>query len=119
MKKRIVILLLNLLLMAPLFAAELTVHAAASLTDAMKEIGAAYEKASGDSLQFNSGASSLLERQIEQGAPADLFVSADEAKMDALEKKELLAAGTRRDLLSNCLVIVVAWRQSTHDWFAG
>ncbi len=83
-------------------------HAAASLTDAMKEIGAAYEKESGDKLQFNFGASNMLARQIEEGAPADVFFSADEAKMDALEKKDLLLPGTRRSLLSNSLVIVVA-----------
>ena len=83
-------------------------YAAASLTDAMKEIAAAYEKESGDKVQFNFGASSMLARQIEEGAPVDLFFSADEAKMDALEKKDLLLPGTRRSLLSNSLVIVVA-----------
>ena len=100
--------LLSSLLCLHLCAAELTVHAAASLNDAMKEIGADYEKESGDKLQFNFGASSLLARQIEQGAPADLFLSADEAKMDVLENKGLLLPGTRRNLLSNLLVIVVA-----------
>ena len=73
----------------------------------MKEIGAAYEKESGDKLQFNFGASNTLARQIVEGAPADLFLSADEAKMDGLEKKGLLLTGTRRSLLSNSLVIVV------------
>jgi molybdate transport system substrate-binding protein len=73
----------------------------------MNEIGRAYEKQSGDKLQFNFGASSMLARQIGEGAPADLFFSADEAKMDALEKKDLLLQGTRRSLLSNLLVIVV------------
>lgn len=97
-----------LFLSAKLFAAELTVHAAASLTDAMKEIAATYEKQSGDKLQLNFGASSLLARQIEEGAPADLFLSADEAKMDNLENKGLLLPGTRRSLLSNLLVIVVS-----------
>ncbi len=92
---------------ADLSAAELTVHAAASLTDAMPEIAAAYEQESGDRVQLNLGPSSLLARQIEAGAPADVFLSADEAKMDALEKKGLLVTGTRRDLLSNTLVIVV------------
>ncbi|MDQ6622792.1 MAG: molybdate ABC transporter substrate-binding protein [Verrucomicrobiota bacterium] len=94
-------------LAAHLAAAEVSVQAAASLTDAMKEIGAAYEKETGDQVQFNFGASSMLARQIEQGAPADLFLSADEAKMDALEQAGLLLAGTRRDLLSNSLVIIV------------
>ena len=59
----------------------------------MNEIAVAYEKESGDKLQFNFGASSLLERQIEEGAPVDVFLSADEAKMDLLEKKNLLLAG--------------------------
>ncbi|MEP6685542.1 MAG: molybdate ABC transporter substrate-binding protein [Verrucomicrobiota bacterium] len=108
MKIKTLFLLLSLLISAALSAAELTVHAAASLTDAMKEIGAAYEKESGEKLQFNFGASSTLARQIEEGAPADLFLSADEAKMDALEKKGLLLTETRRSLLSNQLVIVVA-----------
>jgi len=83
------------------------VHAAASLTDALKEIGPSFEKQSGDTLRFNFGASSTLARQIEEGAPGDLFLSADEAKMDGLEKKGLLLPGTRRSLLSNRLVIIV------------
>lgn len=73
----------------------------------MKEIAASYEKASGDKLQLNFGASNMLARQIEEGAPADVFLSADEAKMDGLEQKGLLLAGTRRSLLSNLLVIIV------------
>jgi molybdate transport system substrate-binding protein len=108
MKTKIAFLFLGLFTSLRLSAAELTVHAAASLSDAMKEIGAAYEKESGDKLQFNFGASNMLERQIEESAPADVFLSADEAKMEALEKKGLLLAGTRRSLLSNSLVIVVA-----------
>jgi len=90
-----------------LHAAELSVFAAASLKEALTEIGARYEKESGDKVVFNFGASSTLARQIEQGAPGDLFFSADEAKVDALEKKGLLLAETRRSLLSNTLVIVV------------
>ncbi len=107
MKPKALLLLASLFLGTRLFAAELMVHAAASLSDAMKEIGAAYEKESGEKVQFNFGASSLLARQIEEGAPADLFFSADEATMDGLEKKDLLLPGTRRSLLSNVLVIVV------------
>jgi molybdate transport system substrate-binding protein len=108
MKTKAAVFFLGLFISVSLSAAELTVHAAASLSDAMKEIGAAYEKEGGDKLQFNFGASNMLERQIEEGAPADVFLSADEAKMDALEKKGLLLPGTRRSLLSNSLVIVVA-----------
>jgi len=91
----------------PVNAAELTVHAAASLTDALQELKTSYEKTSGDTIVLNLGASSTLARQIQEGAPADLFLSADEAKMDALEKEGLLLAGTRRSLLSNTLVVVV------------
>jgi molybdate transport system substrate-binding protein len=107
MKSKTLVLLFSLFIATGISASELTVYAAASLTDAMNEIGPAYEKESGDRLQFNFGASSMLARQIEEGAPADLFFSADEAKMDALEKKDLLLPGTRRSLLSNLLVIVV------------
>ena len=88
--------------------AELAVAAAASLAEVMTEIGARYEKEhAGDRVRFNFGASSMLARQIEQGAPADVFLSADEAKMDALEKQGLLLEGTRRRLLTNSLVIIV------------
>lgn len=87
-------------------AAELTVFAAASLSDALKEIGQRYEKSSGDTVRFNLAASSVLALQIKQGAPADVFFAADEAKMDDLAKAGLIAEDTRRSLLSNTLVIV-------------
>jgi molybdate transport system substrate-binding protein len=90
-----------------LSAVEINVSAAASLTDALKEIAATYEKSSGDKLLLNLGASSTLARQIEEGAPADLFLSADEAKMDSLEKGKLVVAGSRKSVLSNTLVVVV------------
>jgi molybdate transport system substrate-binding protein len=89
-------------------AAEVRVFAAASLTDSMKEAASVYEKKSGDSVVFNFGASSVLARQIEEGAPADIFFSADEVKMDRLELKGLIEKGTRKNRLSNSLVIVVA-----------
>ena len=88
-------------------SAELNVYAAASLADVLKEISVNYEKQTGDKLVFNLGASSTLARQIQEGAPADAFFSADEEKMDALERKGLLLAGTRKSLLSNSLVIIV------------
>jgi molybdate transport system substrate-binding protein len=89
-------------------AVEIQVAAAASLTDALKEIATAYTAATGDKPIFNLGASSVLARQIEEGAPADVFLSADEAKMDALAAKNLIASNTRRVLLRNSLVVVVA-----------
>ncbi len=92
----------------PLHAADQVptqVFAAASLTDALKEIAASDQAGK---LNFNFAASSILARQIEEGAPADIFISADEAKMNALEKKGLLVSGTRHDLLGNTLVVVAA-----------
>jgi len=93
---------------ATIRAGEITVSAAASLTDALKAIGANYEKQDGDKVAFNFGASSMLERQIEEGAPADIFFSADEAKMDALAAKDLIVKESRKSLLSNTLVIVTS-----------
>jgi len=83
------------------------VFAAASLTDALKEIAASWEIAGGESVVFNFAASSLLARQIREGAPADVFLSADEAQMDGLERAGFVVPGTRRSVLSNTLVAVV------------
>jgi molybdate transport system substrate-binding protein len=88
-------------------AAEILVSAAASLTDVLNEIGNSYQSKSGHAVRFNFGPSSGLARQIEEGAPADIFFSADLPQMDALEKKKLLEPGTRKNLLSNQLVIIV------------
>lgn len=85
----------------------LSVFAGATLEDALEEISAAYQKNGGGKVLLNLGASSVLARQIEEGAPADVFLSADEVKMDELEKQGLLLPGTRKSLLSNSLVIVV------------
>jgi molybdate transport system substrate-binding protein len=93
---------------ATLIAADVHVFAAASLTDCLKEIAFAYERQTADKIVFNFGASSFLARQIEEGAPADIFFSADEAKMDGLEKKGLIVKETRKSRLSNSLVVVVA-----------
>jgi len=102
-----VFILIALISCANLSAATIHVFAAASLTDSLKQIAAAYEKQSGDKILFNFGASSFLARQIEEGAPADIFFSADEAKMDVLEKKGFVVQETRTSRLSNSLVIVV------------
>jgi len=88
-------------------AAEVNVYAAASLTDVLKEIAANYEQQSSDKIVFNFGASGLLARQITEHAPADIFFSEDEAKMDELQKAGLIVTETRRDLLSNSLVVIV------------
>src|SRR6476646_872872 len=91
--------------MASANANEVFVSAAASLTDALKEIDARFEKQTGTKIVLNLGASSMLARQIEEGAPADVFISADEAQMDRLHKQ--IAPETRKELLTNKLVAVI------------
>jgi molybdate transport system permease protein len=86
------------------------VFAAASLTDALQEIGTRYERATGTEVAFNFAASSTLARQIEQGAPADLFLSADEATMNRV------AVDRRVSVLANTLVVVVPAASSLRDW---
>lgn len=90
----------------PAGAEDLHVLAAASLTDAMQKLAPAYEKQSGDKLIFSFAGSNALARQIREGAPADVFFSADDAQMDALQKDGLIAPHTRHEVLSNTLVIV-------------
>ena len=86
---------------------EILVSAAASLTDVLKKIGSDYQAKSGNTVTFNFGPSSGLARQIEEGAPADIFFSADLTQMDNLDKKGRIEPGTRKNLLSNRLVIIV------------
>jgi len=105
---RLTILACLLTLALPLTAAEITVFAAASLSDALDQIAKDYRKQSpDDTVRFNFAGSNMLARQIREGAPADIFFSADEAQMDILARAELLAPDTRRTLLANTLVIVV------------
>jgi molybdate transport system substrate-binding protein len=84
----------------------LTVFAAASLTDALKDVANEWQAAGHPPLTLSFAASSTLARQIEQGAPANLFISADEQWMDWASQRNLIAADTRRDLLGNALVMV-------------
>lgn len=87
---------------------ELTVSAAASLTDSLNEIKKLYEAKTGYvKLTFNYGASGTLQQQIEQGAPADLFISAGKKQMDALVEKQLIEDKSAKNLLLNELVLVV------------
>ena len=89
------------------YADEILVSAAASLTDVLKEITSGYQAKSKHTVKFNFGPSNGLARQIEEGAPADLFFSADLPQMDTLDKNGRLEPGTRKNLLSNQLVIIV------------
>ncbi|WP_219219577.1 molybdate ABC transporter substrate-binding protein [Variovorax boronicumulans] len=91
-----------------LHAQELVVSAAASLTNAFQAVGQAYEKAHpGAKVTFNFAASGPLLAQIQQGAPVDVFASADQETMDRAAKANLLAEGTRADFARNTLVLIV------------
>ncbi len=93
----LVAFLLALLVAGPLAAADkITVFAAASLTDALNAIDAAYTAKTGTAVSVSFASSSTLARQIEAGAPAEVFLSADTKWMDYLDKKGLIEPGTRR-----------------------
>ena len=87
-------------------AAPLTVFAAASLKESLDEATAAYQRASGTPVQVSYAASSALARQIEQGAPAQVFASADLEWMDYLQQRDLVDVASRHNLLGNRLVLV-------------
>jgi molybdate transport system substrate-binding protein len=85
---------------------QLLVFAASSLTDVLGELSAAFEKKSGVAVKLSFAASSALARQIEGGAAADVFVSADQEWMNYLAARQLTASGSRRDLAGNRLVLI-------------
>ncbi|HMM77714.1 MAG TPA: molybdate ABC transporter substrate-binding protein [Gammaproteobacteria bacterium] len=87
-------------------AAELTVFAAASLTDVLPALADAYAKTHEDELRFSFAASSALARQIEAGAEADVFVSADEEWMNYAAERKLLLTDTRAVVAGNRLVLI-------------
>lgn len=87
-------------------AADVTVFAAASLKEALDDQARQFERTTGTKVVIAYGASNALARQIESGAPADLFISADRDWMDDVERKQWLMPGTRVDLLRNTLVLI-------------
>jgi molybdate transport system substrate-binding protein len=88
--------------------AELTISAAASLTDAMEEIKTAYTQDRANvSITYNFDSSGSLQQQIEQGADVDVFVSAAVKQMNALKDKGLIVEDTRKDFLENKIVLIV------------
>ncbi|VTU16647.1 molybdate ABC transporter substrate-binding protein [Variovorax sp. PBL-E5] len=103
------LLSLVLALALPLAAAaqQITVSAAASLTDAFKELGTQFEATKpGATVRFNFAASGVLLQQIQQGAPVDVFASADEATMDRAVEQKLIDTATRKDFVTNSLVVI-------------
>jgi molybdate transport system substrate-binding protein len=94
-------------LIAPAAAQErVTVFAAASMRNALDATNAAFSTATGVQVRASYAASSALAKQIAEGAPADVFVSADTQWTDWLEQRKLIAPGTRADLLGNTLVLI-------------
>lgn len=93
---------------APADAVDLTISAASSLTDAFKEIGAAFTRhVSGVNVVFNFGSSGALATQIEQGAPVDVFASASDSDMNRLRDKGLIISGARRLFAGNSIALIV------------
>ena len=106
MKKILLTLVLSLCLAVPAQAADLTVSAAASLTDAFNAVKTAFAKANpGVNVIFNFAASGALLAQMEQGAPVDVFASADQKTMDDAAAKNLVDPATRVTFAKNDLVI--------------
>jgi molybdate transport system substrate-binding protein len=86
----------------------LLVSAAASMKDVLEEIKPLYQQTQPNvNISYNFGASGALQQQIEQGAPADIFISAAKRQVDALEQKNLLVPGSRTVIAKNRLVLVV------------
>jgi molybdate transport system substrate-binding protein len=84
----------------------ISVAAAVSLSNVLAEVAGAYAAAGGGAVRFNLGGSNALARQLVRGAPADVFISADEAQMEIVEKAGVLLAGSRTDVVGNQLAIV-------------
>lgn len=99
-------LTLAALLAAPAMAADVTVFAAASLKNALDDVAAAWKAETGKEATISYAASSALAKQIEEGAPADVFVSADAPWMDYLAERDLVRKDTIVNLLGNRLVLV-------------
>ncbi|NMM62319.1 molybdate ABC transporter substrate-binding protein [Clostridium sp. P21] len=86
----------------------ITISAAASLKESLTEIQPKFEKDNNIKLTFNFGASGTLQKQIEQGAPSDVFISAGKQQMDKLESENLIDKDSRKNLLNNKLVLIVS-----------
>ena len=93
-------------------APPLTISAAVSLTEALEDVAAAYRASGGAPVNFNFAGSNVLARQIVNGAPVDVFVSADETQMDVVARAGMVVEGSRVDVASNTLVLVADARTS-------
>ncbi len=109
---------------APQQSETITVSAAISLKDALDELGPMFQVqqhrkngGNGTAVTYNYGGSGILARQIEQGAPVDVFFSAAEKQMDELAAQNLIVADTRRDLLGNALVLIAPGQSTALNSF--
>jgi molybdate transport system substrate-binding protein len=94
---------------------EITISAAISLKNAFEDIGRIFqEKNPGGRLLFNFGGSGDLARQIEAGAPVDVFASAAQKDMDDLDQKDVIVKGTRKDFAGNSLVLIIPTKSAIH-----
>lgn len=91
---------------APAMAADVIVYAASSTTDALGEVGKAYEKASGNEIRFSFASSSTLAKQIMAGAPAEIYVSANVGWMDQVQKDGEILDDSRKTFVANQLALV-------------
>lgn len=109
MKKRVLVTMLAAVVISSIcMAKDITVSVAASLKDVMQDIKKAYEtEVKSDSLIFNFGGSGALQQQIENGAPTDVFISAAPKQMDALVSKGLIENGTKLNIVTNEVVLII------------
>src|SRR5262245_54301766 len=103
---RLAVVCLALVAAGPRAADQLTVSAAISLTDSLEAVGRAYAAAGGGPVRFNFAGSNVLARQLVNGAPADVFISADEAQMDVADHAGAIDRATRVGLLGNRLAVI-------------
>jgi molybdate transport system substrate-binding protein len=105
-KSLLILLLLTTTVTGQTAERVITVFAAASLTTVLEDVGKAFAATTRIPVRFSFAASSVLARQIESGSPADVFVSADQEWMDYLANRNLIKPDTRRNIVSNSLVLV-------------
>ncbi|MBL9118922.1 MAG: molybdate ABC transporter substrate-binding protein [Phycisphaerae bacterium] len=126
--RRVAMQVIGLCSLAGLFAtgcskdvppASITIFAAASAGEALREIADRYREVTGQQVMINAAATSTLAKQLIEGAPGDLFLSADESWMDKVEAAGQLRPGSRHDLLGNDLVVVGAKNAAPFDLKAG
>jgi molybdate transport system substrate-binding protein len=111
--RRLAALVFSLALVTPAHAAEVTVYAAASLKESLDAVAKAFEARTKNHVVVSYGASNAMARQIESGAPADIFISADTDWVDYLSGRDLVAPGSRRNLLANALVLIAPLKSAT------